>query len=329
MDIAWLDLIEAKEPALNRVIAAAMTRSDKSYLIYMAARLLEMRRILKPTGSIYLHCDPTMSHYLKPVMDAVFGRKAFRNEIVWSYQRWTGATKHFQRMHDIILFYAASCKTVFNALQESYSAKSRHKGARRTVFAEGTIEQSYTDDTSRMKSMRDVWDISYLNSQAKKRTGYPTQKPRSLLERIIAASSDPGDMVLDPFCGCATACIAAQDLNREWVGIDVSPKAAELVLSRLRNELGMFAHHTVVNRTDIPQRTDIGKLIRYNDVRNRRTLYGEQGGNCNGCRTHFRLPNLTVDHIIPRSRGGTDHIGNLQLLCGRCNSVKGNRAWNT
>ncbi len=113
VDIAWLDLIEAKEPALNRVIAAAMTRSDKSYLIYMAARLLEMRRILKPTGSIYLHCDPTMSHYLKLVMDAVFGRKAFRNEIVWWYEKWTNSARHFQRNHDVLLFYAKGDKNTF------------------------------------------------------------------------------------------------------------------------------------------------------------------------------------------------------------------------
>ena len=95
VDAEWVNLMEAKHPALHRVLLAAMTPSDKSYLAYMAVRLLEMRRILKPTGSIYLHCDPTMSHYLKLVMDAVFGRKAFRNEIVWSYQRWTGGTRHF------------------------------------------------------------------------------------------------------------------------------------------------------------------------------------------------------------------------------------------
>ena len=106
VDAEWVNLMEAKHPALHRVLLAAMTNSDKSYLAYMAVRLLEMHRILKPTGSIYLHCDPTMSHYLKLVMDAVFGRKAFRNEIVWSYHRWTGATKHFQRMHDVIFLFA-------------------------------------------------------------------------------------------------------------------------------------------------------------------------------------------------------------------------------
>ena len=101
VDVEWINLIEAKHPALYRVLLAAMTASDKAYLAYMAARLLEMRRVLKATGSIYLHCDPTMSHYLKLLMDAVFGRKRFKNEIVWCYQRWTGATKYFQRMHDV------------------------------------------------------------------------------------------------------------------------------------------------------------------------------------------------------------------------------------
>ena len=142
--------------------------------------------------------------------------------------------------------------------------------------------------------------------------GYPTQKPLTLLQRIIKASSDPGDMVLDPFCGCATACIAAEMEERDWVGIDISPKAAELVESRMMDEVGVFyrGHH----RTDIPQRTNVGLVLAYNDIRNLKYLYGEQGGFCNGCETHFQLQYLEVGHIIPKAKGGTDHISNLQLL---------------
>ncbi len=167
-------------------------------------------------------------------------------------------------------------------------------------------------------------DYSPVGRRKSERIGYPTQKPLALLRRIIAASSNAKDMVLDPFCGCATACIAAEDLQRQWTGIDISPKAAELVKYRMNKELPL-AFQGVITRTDIPQRTDIGQLIRFNDARNKRLLYGEQGGHCNGCKTHFKLQNLTVDHIIPQSKGGTDHIDNLQLLCGHCNSVKGNR----
>ena len=145
-----------------------MTDSDKSYLAYMAIRLLEVKRLLKPTGSIYLHCDPTMSHWLKLLLDAILGRGGFRNEIVWSYQRWTGATRHFQRMHDSLFFYAMSRDAIFNKLMESYSRKSKHTHARRSAIgASGRLEQSYTPDGSRKKAMRDVWEISYLNSQAK------------------------------------------------------------------------------------------------------------------------------------------------------------------
>lgn len=132
-----------------------------------------------------------------------------------------------------------------------------------------------------------------------------------------------GGVVLDPFCGCATACIAAEQLQRQWVGIDIAPKAAELVRVRMRDELGLF--YDGAHRTDIPQRTDIVPLRRYNHPANKTALYGEQGGHCNGCAEHFRPQNLTIDHIIPRSKGGTDHVQNLQLLCGHCNSVKGDR----
>ena len=130
-------------------------------------------------------------------------------------------------------------------------------------------------------------------------------------------------MVLDPFCGCATACIAAEQLHREWVGIDISPKAAELVRQRMSDELGMF--YQGAHRTDVPQRTDIGNLPRYNSPQNRTRLYGEQGGHCAGCATHFEPRHFDVDHIIAKAKGGTDHIENLQLLCGSCNSIKGDR----
>ena len=267
-----------------------------------------------------------MSHYLKLIMDAVFGRRNFRNEIVWSYQRWTGGTKHFQRMHDIIFLFARSERSRFYQILEPHSPKGqhRHKGKNRAtkVMRDGALVQTYVNESG-MKAMRDVWEISYLNANAKERVGYPTQKPVALLERIIQASSNTGDMVLDPFCGCATACIAAQGLDRQWVGIDISAKAAELVQQRMKDELGLFGK--LIHRTDIPQRTDLGRLPPYNAPENRRRIYGLQEGNCTGCKAHFEARHLEVDHIISRAKGGTDHIDNLQLLCGNCNRIKGNR----
>lgn len=340
VDIAWLDLIEAKYPALNKVIHAAMNPSDKSYLIYMAVRLLEMHRILKDTGSIYLHCDPTMSHYLKLAMDAMFGRKQFRNEIVWRKYggRKNNAKKKFTTQNDVILFYGASDKTLFSPVFEPLSESAlkeykhvdengrRYRMARRGKGYEsaGGLRRIYLDK-SPGSAIGNLWSEKGLQlaQSSRERVGYPTQKPLALLKRIIMASCPDEGKVLDPFCGCATACIAAEIVGRQWVGIDISPKAAELVQLRMEKELGLFFDG--VNRTDIPQRTDIEPLKRYNHPDNKRKLYGEQGGNCNGCGDHFKSQNLTVDHIIPKSKGGTDHLVNLQLLCGHCNSVKGNR----
>ena len=173
--------------------------------------------------------------------------------------------------------------------------------------------------------VNNLWtDIKFLSAGNRERTGYPTQKPLALLERIILASSNEGDVVLDPFCGCATACVAAEKLGREWVGIDLSEKAAELVNMRLADSMGSLFHHGfVTTREDIPRRTDVDAPKNYR--KNAHVLYGEQEGRCGGCRSHFEFRHFEVDHMIPRSRGGTDHLENLQLLCGSCNRIKGDR----
>ena len=174
--------------------------------------------------------------------------------------------------------------------------------------------------------LQDLWmdDIGPLASRSKERIGYPTQKPLALLERIIKASSNEGDVVLDPFCGCATACVAAENLGRRWIGIDISPKAVELVNMRLQQTMGELFHNRLVTaRTDIPRRTDIDKPIPYRQ--NKHVLFGQQEGRCNGCKSAFEFRHLEVDHVIPQSAGGTDHIENLQLLCAHCNRVKGDR----
>ena len=320
VDNAWLDLIETKYPALNRVIYAAMTNSDKSYLIYMAARLLEMKRILKDTGSIYLHCDPIMSHYLKLVMDAVFGKGNFRNEIVWHYYNIASTSRKFiGRKHDTIFFYAKSDATSFNwdSMREPYSSDSNW------VKASGSYGDPRYSPNEKGKLMHDVWRIPTINNMAKERTGYPTQKPLALLDRIIKASSNEGDVVFDPFCGCATTLVAADRLQRDWIGIDISEKASELVVERIKADQGLFEE--IIKRTDIPKRTDLGDISRYNVPENKTLLYGEQSGICNGCGTHFQKQHLEVDHIIAENVGGTDHIENLQLLCSHCNRIKGDR----
>ena len=263
----WLLDIKEDYPIIHVLLNAVKDMEGRTsynfcYLAYMAIRLIECHRILKDTGSLYLHCDPTMSHYLKLLLDCIFGEKRFRNEIIWSYQRWTGATKNFQKMHDIILFYAKNNNN-FTMINEPYSDKSKHKGQRFTTTQKGAITgQEYIND-NREKAMRDVWEISILNSQAKERTGYPTQKPIALLERIIKASSNKDDIVLDPFCGCATTCVAAERLGRKWIGIDVSQKAYELVKDRLAKEVeseGTLFHEELVTfQTTPPQRTDIGQ----------------------------------------------------------------------
>ena len=222
-----------------------------AYLVMMALRLVELHRVLKPTGSFYLHCDPTASHYLKIILDQIFGVENFRNEMVWSYRRWPAKQKNFQKMHDIILFYSKEKQeNTFNMIYETLSAGTlkRWKGKKSKVSFEGEIRlvTQMTNVESQGRPADDVWSIPVINSQAKERLGYPTQKPEALLERIIKASSNEGDVVLDAFCGCGTAVAVAQRLNRRWIGVDITHLAIALLKYRLADAFGDDVEYEII-----------------------------------------------------------------------------------
>lgn len=221
-----------------------------AYLAMMAPRLLELRRVLKPTGSIYLHCDPTASHYLKMLMDAVFGPDNFRNEIIWSYRKWPAGKYQFQRNHDVILFYSRSESKdrTFNQLYMERAASTLKR------FGKAKIKSGYDEEGKRLPAemeeeesegvrMDDVWTISRVPPIKQL---FPTQKPEALLERIIEASSNEGDVVLDPFCGCGTTIVVAEHLRRRWIGIDITHLAIALIRHRLRDAHGDAVEFDVV-----------------------------------------------------------------------------------
>lgn len=313
----WIDEIQNKNPKVFKVIQAASTNSGKAYLAYMAPRIMQMHRILRGMGSIFLHCDPHMSHYLKATLDAIFGPRNFLNEIVWCYTGPTRPGRWMPRKHDTIFWYSKSGKHEYNQKAIMISSKWNKFGG-----FDKRKGQKAPDSKIPMKAQED-WIVETFGPNSKERTGYPTQKPESLLKKFILMASKEGQRIFDPFCGCATAPVVADEHGRNWIGIDISPKAAELVMKRIRKKRGLF--EKIIHRTDKPRRTDQGKIKRYNHPDNRDWLYGKQGGNCKGCKHHFRKRNLTIDHIVPVSEGGGDELENLQMLCAACNSVKGNR----
>lgn len=210
--------------------------SMMAYLAMMAVRLVELQRKMKPTGSIYLHCDPTASHYLKLLMDALFGHGAFRNEIIWCYRKWSVAAGQFVRNHDVILYYSNGPEWPFNVqyIEPSAGTKKRWGGKKQlAIFDDEETRQATSTDEEARTPCPDWWEISIINPNANERLGYPTQKPLKLLERIISASSSPGDLILDPFCGCGTAVDCAEMLGRNWIGIDIAHYAVTLIEERL------------------------------------------------------------------------------------------------
>lgn len=226
------------------------------YIDWMEQRVREMYRVLKPTGSIYLHCDHHAVHYLKIMMDKLFGYDNYRNDIIWYYNRWTNVSKNYQRRHDTILFYTKGNDNTFNIYEPKDNDKIYHTNTVKDdnkritqllVYDKEKFENHpkqkqlidkydkvvYVND---VKPFDDVWKISIINSQAKERLGYPTQKPEELLERIIKTSSNEGDIVLDPFVGGGTTCAVAKRLKRKYIGIDVSPVGCATTLKRLEGE---------------------------------------------------------------------------------------------
>ena len=378
----WVDQITDDHPKVMHVIQGSRSSYGNdmgAFLCFMAVRLLAMHRVLKDTGSIYLHCDPTASHYLKELMDAIFGRKQFVNEIAWCYNIGGRVSKKaYGRRHDLILFYPKTPDYTFNWDQvmndwdEKGRAKFRYedeKGKYRLIgrFLKDSPIKGHRDVSPEWEKTRpelvqryymkagkaqvDFWNISPINQVSAERLGYPTQKPLELYERIVKASSDPGDVVLDPFAGCATTCVAAERLNRQWVGIDIWDKAHDTVVRRLQRE-GLEGPDGSIRDTlplygkihyftEPPERTDDGetatmflrvkKRIREPEGKkmSRDEMYeyllDQYGMKCQGCDRVFDDKRyLQLDHNTPRSDGGLNHISNRVLLCGPCNQAKSN-----
>ena len=208
-----------------------------AYCVYMGRRLAEMRRVLKPTGSIYLHCDPHANAYLRILMDAVFGENQYRNEIIWCYSGpGSPAMRQFNRKHDTIYWYSKGKTWTFNKDDVRIPHKRLNTNKSGAMIGE-SLSPEARDAYLALGKVPETWwpDFSPVGRIAKERTGYPTQKPLALLERIIKASSNPGDLVLDPFCGCGTAADAAASLGRKYLGVDVSGIAVRVMQQRLES----------------------------------------------------------------------------------------------
>ena len=330
----WIDAIQDDWPAVWQVIEAAKVAAGRdmaAFLCWLGVRVLEMHRILREDGSLYLHIDHTAAAYTKALLDAIFGRKQFRNEIVWCYTGPGNVTRWFPRKHDTLLFYAKSPVATFNrdAVRIPYKQlNAQHREAGGGGIGGNLTPESVGEFQEKGKIPEDYWledrdGMSPVGRRAAERTGYPTQKPLALYERIIKASSNEGDFVLDPFCGCATTPVAAENLGRQWVGIDIWDKAHETAIKRLESlELSDLCYCTVPPTRTSDHAAVAPKLSR----QEMKCLLIERNGIvCAGCDREFDDPlYLELDHNTPRSDGGLNHISNRLLLCGPCNRIKSN-----
>ena len=260
------ELEEIDQKAYSYISGVWQTLDDgalTSFLLFMSLRIVEMKRVLKATGSVYLHCDNHASHYLKQLMDIVFGIDNFRNEIIWCYAGPRRASKDFPRQHDIILRYVKGREWTFNEDKIRIPHKRQTVSSGRGMAAGSRtlkeVQDLEVEQIKKGKVCPSWWsDIGSGSHMPKKeRTGYPTQKPLKLYERIIKASSNEGDFVLDPFCGCATTLVAAEKLGRQWIGIDIHPQTRTIVANRIAEACSLNSPDGSVKVLDLEQGLDI------------------------------------------------------------------------
>lgn len=254
VDLVYLDppfFTQKKHTLRNRENTKTYSFDDswssiEAYKNYIKERLIECKRTLKSTGSIFLHCDKAASHHLRIALDEVFGASNFQSEIIWSYRRWSNSKKGLLNSHQVIFFYSKTTDFKFNQIYSAYSPTTNidqifQKRVRdengKTKYKITEMGNSELIDNKSGVPLSDVWEIPYLNPKAKERVGYPTQKPILLLEQIIKLASDEGDIILDPFCGSGTTLVAAKLLGRKYIGIDISEEAVSLTNERLANPI--------------------------------------------------------------------------------------------
>ena len=325
-----------------------------AFLCFLGVRLMECHRILKPTGSIYLHIDSTAHAYAKVLLDGIFGRDNFRNEIVWCYTGSANTPRWFPRKHDTILFYSRSNAFTFNReairipYSDAFTKRRQYTEGQRGItagYANSRTDAEIAAAFGPGKPIEDWWPDIPAGGQMPRgeRTGYPTQKPLKLYERIIAASSNPGDFVLDPFCGCATTPVAAESLGRRWIGMDLWDGCHQIIIDRLNQgqqiwqpgQVRLVTNPWELERTDDAE-TAAPQLPQLERRRSRRPRFSRQemfdillrqwGEICWGC--GFEPPHtdfFELDHIHPKSEGGEDDLDNRAILCGPCNREKSNR----
>ncbi len=396
----WQDLIATDHPAIKEIIEAAVVieggsidhrtgkidtgrtrNSIAAFLAYMAPRMIEMHRVLKPTGVLFMQCDTEANSYLRLLLDAVFGRRNLINEITRRRVDSKGLmTRRLANNSDVILAYGKSNKYKWNLPYQPYDMANldektlqqydkTENGRRYTLgdlvnpnedrpnlkyeflgvtrvwrwtrermeaaLAEGRVVQAKTGNVPRYKRFLDeqpgkphddIWDdVVQLETSE---LDWDTRKPLSLYKRLIECGSDEGDVVLDPFAGCATACVAAEVLGRQWVGIDIDPVAEEATYVRLREATGLnMTEQPVTVRKSPPRRQDVDRVP---DDKLRDALWSRQARRCANpyCDSeNLRKVDLQLDHRIPRVRGGDDGVLNRIGLCGNCNGRKGAKAW--
>ena len=361
----WVESIKTDRQGVHAVIEAsklAYGMDMAAFLCWLGVRIMECQRVLSENGSMFLHIDHTAHAWVKCVMDDIFGKRNFRNEIVWAYAGPSNTNRYFPQKHDTLLWYSKGDGWTFNpdSVRVPYKRISGtgHNSLARGGRSDDEVKEIEKRYEKRGRLPADWWpDIAGGGHISRKeRTGYKTQKPLKLLRRIILAASSPGDMVLDPFCGCATTPIAAEQTGRRWIGMDLWDKAHEMVLSRLQqNNLAVpdvqfqgqgdlipfgYVHYT----QSVPKRTDDMKVAvadfelepqaplepweRLRAPEMREILMKAQAGVtglivCVGCGRQLEPEFMELDHNHPKSLGGENVITNRILLCRPCNGAKG------